>query len=681
MLSACSPRSKNEGEGPPASTEPEAVVKDELIIRSDGTALRKGTRTLFTGVLKTTHPDGSPEEELPFENGRRHGEHKKWFANGKLEFVRQWNEHEAVGVMKFWNESHSLESERTFVGGAVESERVVKNTELTLAEKERKLIWEFEHHGNILNQFALKDLQSAIVARDMDAVRFHLDPGFSGRVPELTAGGLVAERRLEFASAIRWDAKGGQRRMVEGDEFMNWLRSELKPFAGKFAVKFSLISFQPRVREDITGEWTGKVRVRLAGEGENGAPAETMWFMDIAVAKPDKERLKQGKWLKGASVTRTKIARAGAYLMADVAKERGIDVDSLYDTWTTDLAKDQANPGGVYVCDFNRDGHVDVLIAEIAIAGKKVQGTRLYRGSKDGFQDAGESLGLKLPDVYNAAFMDIDGDGWEDLILNEGLVYRNVEGKRFEDVSARSNLGEVGDLVANGIISQFAIADYDRDGRVDIYVFRVEGTPKSGSWIEGHTTDRSRNRLLRNVGDWKFEDVTAATGTDGGLRSTFSTVWFDANNDNWPDMYVIHEFGTGVLLLNKEGKSFESRELFDGISTFGAMGLTVGDMNNDTHVDLYVGKMYSKAGQRVFGNLLDDAYDAEVMQKLHRMVEGSELFSNNGGLKFESHGDDYDISAVGWAYAPAVVDLDNDGFLDLHATTGFISRTRQRPDG
>lgn len=680
-LNACSPRSDRAASTRTNSDGPEVAGKADLIIRSDGTALRKGTKTLFTGVMKTEHPDGTPREELPFANGRRQGEHKKWHANGKLEFVRQWEAHEPFGVMRFWNETHTVESERVFEGGELKSERVIKNAELTLEERERKLIWEFEHHGNILNQFALNDLQAAIASQDLAEVEKHLKADFTAKVPAGDLQGIVAQRDLGPASARRWDASKGKHREVDRSEFLAWLKDELKPFAGKLAVKFSLISFQPQVRDQIDGEWIGKVRVRLAGEGENAEPAETMWFLDIAAAQPDKQKLKEGRWLKGATVTRTKIARAGQYLMADVARERGIDVGLLYDTWTTELSKDLANPAGLYVCDYNHDGHVDILVAEIPVPGKDVKGTRLYRGSKDGFVDTADSLGLKLPDVYTAAFADLDGDGWEDLILNEGLVYRNVEGRRFENVTAQSNLGEVGDLVENGRISQFAIADYDRDGRIDIYVFRVEGTPKSGSWIEGHTTDRARNRLLRNLGDWKFENVTADTGADGGLRSTFSTVWFDANNDSWPDMYVIHEFGTGVLLVNQEGKRFESRELFPGISTFGAMGMTVGDMNNDNHVDLYVGKMYSKAGQRVIGNLLDNAYDADVMQKLHRMVKGSELFSNTGGLKFEAHGDDYDISAVGWAYAPSVVDLDNDGFLDLHATTGFISRTRQRPDG
>ena len=40
-----------------------------------------------------------------------------------------------------------------------------------------------------------------------------------------------------------------------------------------------------------------------------------------------------------------------------------------------------------------------------------------------------------------------------------------------------------------------------------------------------------------------------------------------------------------------------------------------------------------------------------------------------------------DLAGIGWAYAPAMTDLDNDGFLDIHATTGFMSRTRDKPDG
>ncbi len=122
-------------------------------------------------------------------------------------------------------------------------------------------------------------------------------------------------------------------------------------------------------------------------------------------------------------------------------------------------------------------------------------------------------------------------------------------------------------------------------------------------------------------------------------------------------------------------------ELTDRASDFGSMGLTVGDFNNDGNVDLYVASMYSKSGSRVIGNLRPDAYDATTMRKLQRMVAGSQLYRNNGSLRFEPTGKQLDVVAVGWAYGPTLADLNNDGFLDIHATTGFISRTRDKPDG
>jgi hypothetical protein len=91
--------------------------------------------------------------------------------------------------------------------------------------------------------------------------------------------------------------------------------------------------------------------------------------------------------------------------------------------------------------------------------------------------------------------------------------------------------------------------------------------------------------------------------------------------------------------------------------------------------------MYSKAGSRVIGNLRPNAYNDEVMAKLRRMVAGSQLYQNLGSDKFEPIGKAVDVVSVGWAYGPTLADLDNDGHLDIYAPCGFISRTREKPDG
>ncbi len=175
--------------------------------------------------------------------------------------------------------------------------------------------------------------------------------------------------------------------------------------------------------------------------------------------------------------------------------------------------------------------------------------------------------------------------------------------------------------------------------------------------------------------------MTGSTGTDGGQRSTFTAIWLDANNDGWPDLYVINEFGNGVLYMNKEGKRFEARSLGEGPLDFGSMGVTAGDLDNDGNIDIYSADMYSKAGARVIGNLRPDTYSPEVMGKLRQFVGGSQMFQNRGNLQFEKVSQKYQVAAVGWAYGPCLADLNNDGFLDLYATAGFMSMTRSEPDG
>src|SRR5262249_19715556 len=160
-----------------------------------------------------------------------------------------------------------------------------------------------------------------------------------------------------------------------------------------------------------------------------------------------------------------------------------------------------------YLCDYDRDGILDMLIIDIT-------GYVLYHGRPGGkFEDVTLSMGLlgitpaQSGSKLLAAFADLDGDGWEDLLLDDRL-YRNDGGRGFVDVTARTNLHLPPD--ANGV----AVADFDRDGRLDLYVTRP-GQGKTDSWIEGRSGNTDGNHLWRNLGDWRFEDVTAASGTGG----------------------------------------------------------------------------------------------------------------------------------------------------------------------
>jgi hypothetical protein len=350
--------------------------------------------------------------------------------------------------------------------------------------------------------------------------------------------------------------------------------------------------------------------------------------------------------------------------------------------------------GGIYVVDYNRDGIQDLLVNDI-------DNQVLYQGLPGGgFKDVSREVGLPpAPPTIEARyagftdlvfFADLDGDGWEDMVFDQ-RVYKNDQGKRFIDVTKKSNLiglfhnststSQGGKRQGGDFPGGAVIGDYDRDGKIDLYLVR-SAQLKADSWLDGRSEVGSAgNILLHNLGNWQFEDVTLASGTDGGKRSVFSAAWLDANNDDWPDLYVINEFGAGQLLVNQKDGTFHAQSLVPGPGDFGSMGLTTGDVDNDGNIDLYIGNMYSKAGTRVIGNLLPDAYPASIMTTMKTFVAGSQLYLNRGNLKFDKVGKERQVAAVGWAYGPTLADLDNDGFLDLYATAGFVSDNRDDPDG
>ena len=144
---------------------------------------------------------------------------------------------------------------------------------------------------------------------------------------------------------------------------------------------------------------------------------------------------------------------------------------------------------------------------------------------------------------------------------------------------------------------------------------------------------------------------------------------------------MIHEFGAGALLVNQQDGTFAEQQIAERSDDFGSMGLVSGDVDNDGQIDLYVSNMYSKAGNRVMDNLSSEYYDTTTMAKLRRMVAGSQLHINQGECKFDPTENRNDIAAVGWGWGASLVDLNNDGWLDIHATCGFMSKDRAEPDG
>jgi hypothetical protein len=530
---------------------------------------------------------------------------------------------------------------------------------LSLPESEQKRIWEIEHRVNVLNKYGFEPLAAALLQADREALTRFLARSFA-------ASDLGDARRAKlsgFADVERLHAADPQPPATAA-QFVGRLLEWRKQFGPAPKVKLVAATLRPANAANPSGNWEGRALLRLHGESAAGAPAEVNATLDFEASEPTEQSLAAGGWLRSANLRQVAVARSPRYLFAETAKDRGLRVN-LHDNWASDRIV--PTTGGVYVTDFDRDGHLDVLVTDVT-------GHALYRGGPGGqFRDVTEQAGVtRAGSARAAAWVDLDGDGWDDLILDT-KVYRNEGGARFADYTERCSVRVPQDL--SGIVT----ADYDRDGKLDLY-FTRSGPPGNMSWLESRANGQG-NRLFRNLGDWKFEDVTKKSGTRGDSRSTFTAAWLDADDDGWPDLHVPNELGDGVLLVNNRDGTFRPAALSDRPVDFGTMGLAAGDIDNDGRIDLYCANMYSKAGTRVLGNMKPDAYPAPVMEKLRRLVAGSQLHLNKGNLKFENVGAEKQLASVGWAYGAALADLDGDGFLDVYATAGYISRDRDKPDG
>lgn len=550
--------------------------------------------------------------------------------------------------------------------------------EYLLDEAETARLWEMEHHGNLLSKHGFKPFVKALQQQDREQLLAVFPEDFSAQHIDFEKT-QPTKIQTEVIDAARYEVTHGESRVLPRSEFVDWYLEQRQRFADDPLPngRFDVMTIFPPDEEAGEPYWSLTCINRLWGAARDGGQLEILVRMKLRTEDLTAERLGEPAWLVDCEILQMDAMLSQRTLFQDATADSDIQLATLHDNWTQPPAI--VNTGGVYACDYNRDGKTDLVVTDA-----NEDAGCFYRGVGGGkFFDVSRVIGLDaLRNTSKVAFADLDNDGWEDIILvDSGLVFRNKSGLQFEDYRRESNLAVLlnAPTLPNRFLSAIVPADYDLDGDIDLYVTR--GVPPTGSWLESVQPQFAQNQLLRNDGDWNFVDVTAETKTDAGGRSCFSAIWTDVNNDRWPDLYVINEFGNGALYVNQQGEHFEERQVLPNQSDFGSMGLTCGDFNNDGNFDIYVANMYSKAGSRIMGNMRDDSYPPEIMQRLRSMVAGGELYSNQGDSTFKPVGKQFQIHAAGWAYGCALADFDNDGWLDLHVTAGFMSRDRTKPDG
>lgn len=252
------------------------------------------------------------------------------------------------------------------------------------------------------------------------------------------------------------------------------------------------------------------------------------------------------------------------------------------------------------------------------------------------FTDASKDSGLKIAantgvggtNPHAVAVADFDGDGLPDVIIltfGKPHVYyfKNLGNLKFQDVTKNSGLESF-----EGEGTGIAVADFDRDGHLDVYCTSLR---------------KGASRLYRNNGKGKFEDVSEKAGVlvKGAARSC---AWSDINSDGYPDFYVTRPDGANLLFRNNRDGTFTDIAKSSGVELADrhSLGCAFADIDGDGMDDLFV-----------------TSYDSQV----------SALFKNMGAGKFKDvtkeAGLDRRCSAVGCTFG----DVFNKGKLDLYVST------------
>ncbi|MCP5112672.1 MAG: VCBS repeat-containing protein, partial [bacterium] len=190
-------------------------------------------------------------------------------------------------------------------------------------------------------------------------------------------------------------------------------------------------------------------------------------------------------------------------------------------------------------------------------------------------------------------------------------------------------------------------------------------------------TNGPPNALYRNRGDGAFEEVTRAAGLmENNNRYSFAAAWSDYDNDGDQDLYVANDFGRNNLYRNNGDGTFRDVAAEAGVDDMAAgMSAAWGDYDNDGDLDLYVGNMWSSAGQRVTHNRRFSELSAsdEVRRSFQRHARGNSLYRNNGDGTFTDATLEAGVEMGRWAWSSDFVDLNNDGWQDICIQNGYIT--------
>jgi len=321
---------------------------------------------------------------------------------------------------------------------------------------------------------------------------------------------------------------------------------------------------------------------------------------------------------------------------------------------------------GAAFFDADGDGWIDVLLVngkDWTPRGRHTTAA-LYRNNHNGtFTGITRGSGLDV-EMYGigVAVADYDNDGREDVYITalEGdRLFHNEGNGKFKDVTAASGIKNA------SFGTSAAWLDYDRDGKLDLFVANyVQWSEKGDLWcsldgnVKSYCTPESykgtSSKLFHNLGGGRFEDVTNKAGLGDPMSKSLGVTILDFDNDGWPDIFVSNDTQPNKLYHNNRNGTFGEQGMSAGVA-YGEDGVARGAMGVDW-------ADYDRSGR---AHLLVGNFSNQMLGLYHN--EGNGLFVDEAPVSSVGR-----ESLLSLTFGVFFFDYDLDGYPDILTANGHI---------
>ena len=341
------------------------------------------------------------------------------------------------------------------------------------------------------------------------------------------------------------------------------------------------------------------------------------------------------------------------------------------------------NGSGVGIADINNDGLNDILFT----ANQNLNKLYLNKGELL-FEDITEKSNINFSKGWSSGvtFADVNNDGWLDIYISQGGPFEKSKRKNLLFINNKdltfSEKSEVYGLDDEGISTQSAFFDFDKDGDLDCIVmnenefFGYDPISFFKRLYHNKSTLMENSSHLYEQVNGEFINITEKAGL---LSPTFGLglCVSDINDDNWPDIYIANDYYVkdGMYINNRDGTfTNQIKESTKQISFYG-MGVDIEDINNDNLNDIFVLDMASSDHVRsktLMASMNTSNFDL-ITNKLdqHYQYMFNSMQLNMGNNKYHNISHQLNIAKTDWSWAGLIFDYNLDGNEDIFVTNGY----------